>query len=248
MSSEITNWRSLGGYVSANGQKVKDDLLFRCGQLYDLNAEQIDFLQKQKKIKRVFDFRGPKEREEFPDDLWEDVDYVILDVLADAKINQASVDEVVSGNSKVDDNMLQTYEELALTKSATESYHQFLLTLVDDPVPMAFHCFAGKDRTGVGAALIFKALDVSDEQIFEDYLKTNPARKVANEEMLASLRDQLTPDELKEVEVALKVRSGYLERYFEMVKKNFGDFDHYFTEGLKLPENFKSEMQRLYLV
>ena len=35
MTTEITNWRSLGGYVSSDGRKVKEGLLFRCGQLFD---------------------------------------------------------------------------------------------------------------------------------------------------------------------------------------------------------------------
>ena len=39
--------------------------------------------------------------------------------------------------------------------------------------PILFHCTAGKDRTGVAAALILKALGVSREDIVEDYLLTN---------------------------------------------------------------------------
>ena len=39
-----------------------------------------------------------------------------------------------------------------------------------------FHCFAGKDRTGIGAALILSALGVEHSYILEDYLKTNEQR------------------------------------------------------------------------
>jgi protein tyrosine/serine phosphatase len=36
-------------------------------------------------------------------------------------------------------------------------------------LPVAFHCSAGKDRTGVLAALVLAALGVDDAQIAEDY-------------------------------------------------------------------------------
>lgn len=144
--------------------------------------------------------------------------------------------------------MLTTYEELALQKSAQNGYHQFLMTIVDDPVPTAFHCFAGKDRTGVAAALILKSLGVSNDQILTDYLKTIEARKQENQEILDYLRDQLTSSQLKDVAVALTVQKSYLERYFSAIRQNYGDFDNYLINGLNLPSDFKSKMRQIYLV
>lgn len=233
--------------VGANGKKIKEGLLFRSGQLFELTADQIDFLRNEKKIQRIFDFRGPDECKEFPDSTWEGVDYVVLDILSDAKTNQASVSEIVSGEGSVDENMLTTYEEMALTDSAQKCYHEFLTTLIDDPKPFVFHCFAGKDRTGVGAALILKALDVSEDQIFADYIKTNEQRREANQEILVQLQQEMSEDQLKEVEVALTVKNSYLQRYFDIVKEKYGNFDNYFIEGLRLPDDFKERMQQIYL-
>ena len=39
-------------------------------------------------------------------------------------------------------------------------------------LPLVFHCAAGKDRTGVLAALVLDILDVDDEAIVADYLVT----------------------------------------------------------------------------
>lgn len=247
MAKDITNWRSLGGLVSANGKKVKDGILFRCGQLFDLTAEQKEAVQNKYRIKKLVDFRGDDERKEYPDYLWPDVDYIVLNVLKDADTNQASVDEIISANNQVVQDMLTTYEELALFSSARKGYHEFLISLVDDPVPVAFHCFAGKDRTGVAAALILKILDVSDDQIFADYLKTIAARKEANEEILAYLKDKLTKEQLQDVAIALTVKREYLEKYFEAINKYYGDFESYLNKGLKLPANFKKRMQEIYL-
>ena len=247
MVREITNWRSLGGNVGADGRKVKDGLLFRCGQLYNLTAYQKEQVQNKYQIRRVFDFRGEEERKQYPDYLWSGLDYVVIDVLKDAQVNQASVDEIISANNQAEKDMLTTYEELALQNSAQKGYHQFLLTLINDPVPTAFHCFAGKDRTGVAAALILKSLGVSDEQIFADYLKTIKARKQENQAILDYLRDQLTCSQLQDVAVALTVQKSYLERYFKAIKQNYGDFDNYLIRGLDLPLDFKTKMRQIYL-
>ena len=50
-----------------------------------------------------------------------------------------------------------------------------LMQQLADPAnhPLVFHCAAGKDRTGFGAALILMTLGVPEETIFEDYLATN---------------------------------------------------------------------------
>jgi protein-tyrosine phosphatase len=40
--------------------------------------------------------------------------------------------------------------------------------------PALFHCVAGKDRTGVLAALLLSALGVPQEAIIEDYARTGP--------------------------------------------------------------------------
>jgi protein-tyrosine phosphatase len=49
-------------------------------------------------------------------------------------------------------------------------YKKMLMRLVEQQTPLVFHCAAGKDRTGVAAALILSLLGVSDELIIEDYL------------------------------------------------------------------------------
>ena len=41
--------------------------------------------------------------------------------------------------------------------------------------PVLFHCAAGKDRTGVVAALVLAVLGVHDEQIVADYVLSDAA-------------------------------------------------------------------------
>jgi protein-tyrosine phosphatase len=50
---------------------------------------------------------------------------------------------------------------------------QSLRVLADpDNLPLVFHCSAGKDRTGVLAAVLLSALGVKDQDIIADYATT----------------------------------------------------------------------------
>ena len=51
------------------------------------------------------------------------------------------------------------------------------LTMIADParLPLVFHCSAGKDRTGVLAAILLNILGVSDIDIAADYALSRPA-------------------------------------------------------------------------
>jgi protein-tyrosine phosphatase len=51
------------------------------------------------------------------------------------------------------------------------------LTMIADParLPLVFHCSAGKDRTGVLAAILLSILGVSDTDIAADYALSRPA-------------------------------------------------------------------------
>ena len=55
-----------------------------------------------------------------------------------------------------------------------------------DNRPLIFHCSAGKDRTGVLAAMVLTAMGVVDEDVVEDYVLSAPLMK--------DVRDRMTSD------------------------------------------------------
>lgn len=54
--------------------------------------------------------------------------------------------------------------------------HELVGSLVAGRVPVYFHCTAGKDRTGVCAAIILMLLGVNDDEIVREFLLTNEYR------------------------------------------------------------------------
>ena len=67
-------------------------------------------------------------------------------------------------------------------------YELLQLLLNTEEGSTLLHCFAGKDRTGISAAVILTILGASKDDIAADYLKTNQLRKKENEELLGQLR------------------------------------------------------------
>jgi protein-tyrosine phosphatase len=245
---KITNLRSLGGYENDQGQTVKTGLLYRSGQLFELTPAQQQYLAGDLGIKRIVDMRSADERTAYPDTLWPGVTYLVQDILKDATTNNASLGRMITEKGNVHANMLATYTQLALSASAQSGYRQFIQDLLAEPQPTIFHCFAGKDRTGVAAALILKLLGVSDQAILADYLQTNAARKTANATILADLKQQGFADQqLKAIGEALMVDGDYLTHYFQVITTKFGTFANYVQQGLKLSEAEVARFRQLYL-
>jgi hypothetical protein len=67
--------------------------------------------------------------------------------------------------------MKQTYR--AFVHDNSPRFAELFHHLLDTDAPMVFHCTAGKDRTGVAAALILLALGVPRDVVLQDYLLTN---------------------------------------------------------------------------
>ena len=166
------NFRDLGGYRTADGRTVKWGLLYRSGQMHDLTPADYAYLQKLG-IRTVCDFRDTRERTGEPT-LWP----------AGQKPKVLSDDYALdmSGMMLPGDPSTWTHEQVVAAMTATYpklldqfrgQYRRMFAELLAGNAPLAFHCTAGKDRTGVAAALLLSALGVPRATVIEDYLLSN---------------------------------------------------------------------------
>ncbi|USS90265.1 tyrosine-protein phosphatase [Fructilactobacillus carniphilus] len=246
-ASKIVNFRDIGGIPVAGGT-LRPGIFLRSGQLVDLTPEDVDFLVNQHHLKEVFDFRSKKEIEQQPDTTMPGVKYQNIDILASATNSSASIEDMLLHADNITEGMLNTYEQLVLSESAQKGYHDFLTEALKLNEPLLFHCFAGKDRTGFGAALILKLAGASDDQIYADYLKTNEMRKASNEEIINSLQGKISAEQIKALQVALNVDKSYLERAFATIDQHYGNFSNYLTEALDLDENFQTKFKQTFVI
>jgi hypothetical protein len=73
--------------------------------------------------------------------------------------------------------MGEYYRRLPFKERHVDLFRRFFLALAEAKGPALIHCAAGKDRTGVLAALTHHIAGVSDDDVIDDYLLTNdPSR------------------------------------------------------------------------
>jgi len=166
------NFRDLGGYRTADGRTVKWGLLYRSGQMHDLTPADYVTLQKLG-IRTVCDFRDTAERTKEPT-LWpagQRPKVLSDDYALDMSAMRLPDDPSTWTHEQVVTAMTATYPKLL--DQFNGQYRRMFAELLAGDVPLAFHCTAGKDRTGVAAALLLTALGVPRATIVEDYLLSN---------------------------------------------------------------------------
>ncbi|MBH1993010.1 MAG: tyrosine-protein phosphatase [Sphingomonadaceae bacterium] len=165
------NLRDFGGHATGDGRRVQRGMLYRSGTmalLTDEDAAQLRALG----IRAICDFRRPNERKAEPT-AWHgvEVDYYCRDYSETSGV----LGEVLrADNASAKDMraaMVALYRVIAIDHA--DSYKAMFAQLLAGRLPILINCAAGKDRTGVGAALVLAALGVPRETIVEDYLATN---------------------------------------------------------------------------
>ncbi|GLW55351.1 tyrosine-protein phosphatase [Kitasatospora phosalacinea] len=215
------NFRDLGGYRTADGRWVELGRVYRSDDLSRLTDQDLAKLHRLG-IRTVFDLRTPAEQQAAPDRLPAGAKAVTANVLGAADTGQFDVTDPQAAV----DMMVLAERTMVSADSARAAYAQ-LLDAADDRGAVLFHCTAGKDRTGWGAAALLTALGVPQETVRADYLASNTYRAQANAAALA----QLPPAYQAVYRPLLDVRPEYLAAGFDEVRARYGSFDAY-LEGL----------------
>ena len=211
----ITNFRDLGGIRTIHGCQVRPYKFIRSGQLVGLDEETEQELVNRYQVTQVVDFRRPFERAESPDDRINGVTFTNIDLLEQSGTNSASLDDFASLGSadQVNGHMLNVYHDLVMNHAAQQGYGKFLRIVL------------GNTR---GATL-----EVDDDQVFADYLKTNEERVKANNQLLNQFRAQgFDQDSLDALQIALCVKKEYLAHAQQTMIEAYGDVFTYAQQAL----------------
>ena len=157
------NFRDLGGYATTDGRTIKWRTLFRADAVHRLPDEELDRLA-DVGLRTVIDLRTVPEVESgHLHDPSRNITHVHLDVLGEVwkpkDLDPGADARVVLGDLYV--HMLDI--------GAPALSGAFRTLAEADNLPAVFHCAAGKDRTGVLAAMVLSAIGVSDHVIIADY-------------------------------------------------------------------------------
>jgi protein-tyrosine phosphatase len=161
---DIFNLRDLGGYETAGGRRTRWRTLYRGAGLHRLAGEDIAVVR-ELRLTTVVDLRthgeleavGRYPEEELP------ADFHHLPMIT----SLWSLDGL-DPDAPAEHYLLARYREMLDAGSETIA-STFRLFARDDAFPAVFYCAAGKDRTGVMAALLLAAVGVREREIVADY-------------------------------------------------------------------------------
>ena len=191
------NVRHLGGYATRDNHTTSAQFI-RSGALNRLTGAGIDRLR-EIGVRSVVDFRSAPEQMEEPTP-----DFSSLGI------------RVISAPVYPDDGAVSRFVgEWTTTAVAYErilasgvfAFRTLFETIADRDGAVLFHCTAGKDRTGVAAALILDLAGVDRHQIEADYSRSA----------------ELLKSEFARWEVELKGRGLGDDQIAEMLSANAGD-------------------------
>lgn len=159
------NTRELGGIPLGDNKQVKWNKVLRSDDISNLSTEDIHQL-KEYGITTVIDLRAAEEREK--------TGYV----LADSKeFEKHYISLMITENTMNVMNIMESVTDLGLSdfyclllEDCKSSFKEiFSVFAGQQKTGVLFHCTAGKDRTGVVAALLLNLLGAKDGDIIANY-------------------------------------------------------------------------------
>jgi protein-tyrosine phosphatase len=238
------NFRDLGGYATRDNRRVRWGRLYRSGAMSYLTPDDHAVLR-SRGIRVLCDFRTRREREREAVD-WDGEGRVRLEwdydprlvsvraLLTDAGVSVQSGLSIPIARAA----MFELYRQLPIRLA--EPFAALFERLAADDLPLVFGCSAGKDRTGVAAALVLACLGVPWDAIVADFTLTNqvvdleqalfqdPRRSVGLEDehgQLARLgREARAP--------FLEAAPEYLAAAFEQIHRDHGSVEEFLRTRL----------------
>ena len=249
----VENFRDYGDYATASGRRLKKGRLYRSashGRATDADLEAIAALD----LAVIVDLRRPGERERDP-----------------ARRPEAFKGRVIQndeGEGADDDPwwtfvrscdlseeafrgyLLEYYRTAPYKPRHVDLFARYFQVLAAGEGPVLIHCAAGKDRTGVLAALTHHVAGVHRDDIVADYLLTNnPERIAARTPMVVALIAQetgRTPTEAA-IRAAIGVEAEYLDEAFRAIEAGHGGLDSYLEQALGVDAAMRGRLEAALL-
>jgi protein-tyrosine phosphatase len=212
------NFRDLGGYPTRDGGHLRWRRLFRADGLTKLDEVDCSALSELGLV-TVIDLRTKTEvdqRGRFPVQTVE-VEY-----------HHLPLTETIPGTEDVPDWGTAKFVAARYAQILSDGRQSIAraigLLASESSLPAVFHCSAGKDRTGVLAAIVLGCLGVPDDVIIDDYALS----AIGTARLMQSLREEYA-DAVEEVEkyatAILRVIPEAMAGFIEQVRVDHGGFD-----------------------
>jgi len=218
----VTNFRDLGGYRTRSGRRIRWGRVFRSDALHGMTEDDFatyDALG----LMAVYDLRGEVEIAEQPDPM-PSRHLPMLSRPAGGDIAGA-----FDGSTGEDGERILAGLYIGQIDHSAATIGELFSALAEPGgLPAVFHCHAGKDRTGLVAALLLEALGVERDAILDDYELTGRYRLRAQQDQTFErmIKLGLAPEAAAGVLTAPRWAMGSA---LEHLDRQYGNITRYLT-------------------
>lgn len=238
----IENLRDFGGYAGSHGP-IPRGRLFRSahqGRATDADLRRLDGLD----LAVVVDLRRPDERRRDPCRRPPSFGARVIETTREGDAEAPHLKFLREADLTPETAhgfMLDEYRRLPFEAAHLEIFSETFRALGEGGGPILIHCAAGKDRTGLLAALIHHLLGVGPDDIMADYLLTNTARGLDREggdvDWIVRFSDLIEREYGRRppraaVEAFLRVHPDWLRSAFSAIADQAGGTDAYLRNAL----------------
>lgn len=259
----IDNVRQLGG-IPAGASRVKQNALFRSGNLSRASEHDLLRLRDDFGIRLVIDLRSDFEYMRKPDKLIDGMQSAMIPVLDESMHGDAFNKDQVVPATGVDfmefllgiarhpiANTLKDklYNYFVDSEYASSQYAKvFEMVLAQKGAPVLFHCTSGKDRAGFCSALMLAALGADDNAILDDYTESENSYRKPLEAMTAKGRASgMTEEQLDILHFLVSVKREYLEIPLKRINAEYGSLLNFITQRMHVPTATIDSLREYYL-
>ena len=231
---DLLNARDLGGLTSASGHETVWRQVVRADNLNKLAPAGVTAMVAYG-VRTVIDIRDPRELERFPNPLAASPPHGLV---------FASVPLVSDANWEALKDPAWVTEGYALMTRLSHDNIAKVVAAVSDarPSTVVVHCHAGKERTGVVAALLLSLAGVPDETVAEDWTVTDEYLQPLYQEWLENETDPAIRAKRLEGFVS---RAEHIVDVLTYVRRTHGSVDEYLMAGGLRADQLERARRRL---
>ena len=233
----LDNFRDYGDYGTASGARIRPGRLYRAAHqasVTEVDLERLAALD----IGTVVDLRRPVERRRQPSRRPPGFSGQVFESDLDEAGEAPHITFLKTADLTPDSGrrfMTDTYRQLPFAPAHIDLFTRYFRALGETDRPVLIHCAAGKDRTGMLAALTHHLLGVGRDDLFEDYLLTNVAvdlvgRAPAIAEQLKGFTGRTASHDA--VVAFMGVEEAYLDAAIATIEARHGSIDGYLEQAL----------------
>lgn len=232
----LHNTRDLGGMPAADGRRIAPAKLIRSGCLHKASE---------------------RDKEPDPRELMEGVVFYDFPALSGETIGithgagvAQDLKTFASYNASPHELVRGMYPQILLDDAGRVAYTSFLEVLLEgDGGAYLWHCSEGKDRAGLGAVIVERALGVPEAYVRADYLATNLFARNRAEGIVDAISKKLGLMKGLDTDIdsLFYAYNDYYDCAMAAVNANYGSFDAYLAEALDFGPEKRQALRAKYL-